>query len=33
MADRDATGKLDIRYVTESQEDDGTLMFHPAFGR
>jgi hypothetical protein len=33
MAERDLDGKLDIRYVTESREDDGTLMFHPAYGR
>ena len=30
MALRDATAKLDISFVTESHEDDGSLLFRPS---
>jgi len=30
MARRDATAKLDFSFVTESREDDGSLVFRPS---
>jgi hypothetical protein len=30
MAIRDAAAKLDITFVAESREDDGTLLFRPS---